>query len=145
MGIKKIVIGSDHGGYDLKEEIKKHLQFLNVEVEDAGTYDKNSCDYPIFAQKVVDKILNKDFEFGILVCGTGQGMAMCANKNKGIRAAVCADTFSAHATREHNNSNILCLGARVVGVNLALEIVDTWMNAKYEGGRHQKRIDMFDA
>lgn len=145
MNIEKIVIGSDHGGYDLKEEIKKHLQLLNINVEDVGTYDKNSCDYPVFTQKVVDKIINKDFELGILVCGTGQGMAMCANKNKGIRAAVCADTFSAHATREHNNSNILCLGARVVGVNLALEIVDTWLNAKYEGGRHQKRLDMFDA
>ena len=145
MNIEKIVIGSDHGGYDLKEEINKHLQLLNINVEDVGTYDKNSCDYPVFTQKVVDKIINKDFELGILVCGTGQGMAMCANKNKGIRAAVCADTFSAHATREHNNSNILCLGARVVGVNLALEIVDTWLNAKYEGGRHQKRLDMFDA
>ncbi len=145
MDSKKIIIGSDHGGFDLKEDIKNFLKTEGFNVEDVGTFDKNSCDYHVYAQKVAEKILSREHSQGILVCGTGQGMAMCANKYKGIRAAVCADTFSAHATREHNNSNILCLGARVVGHNLAIDIVKTWLNAKYEGGRHQKRLDMFDA
>ena len=145
METKKLVIASDHGGFELKEDVKNFLIQKNYEVSDLGTSDTQSCDYPVFAKKVVEKILSNEFEKGILICGTGQGMAMCANKYKGIRAAVCSDTFSAHATREHNNSNILCLGARVVGKNLALDIVDTWLRAKFEGERHQKRLNMFDS
>jgi len=141
---KKIVIASDHGGFELKEDVKKFLASENYKIEDVGTFDNQSCDYPVFAQKAVEKILSGEFEKGILICGTGQGMAMCANKHKGIRAAVCSDTFSARASREHNNSNILCLGGRITGKSLALDIVKVWLNAEFEGGRHQKRISMFD-
>ena len=146
MDIQKfdIVIGSDHGGFELKEAIKEFLLKKNYIVDDVGTYDTGSCDYPVYAKKVAESVVTGRAERGILVCGTGQGMAMCANKFKGIRAVVCSDTFSAHASQEHNNSNILCLGQRVVGVNLALDIVQTWLSAEYEGGRHQKRIYMFD-
>lgn len=142
--IKEIVIGSDHGGLRLKNEIKTYLENKGIKVTDVGTYTDESCHYPEYANKVTEQILSGKFQKGILVCGTGQGMAMCANKHKGIRAVVCSDTFSAHASREHNNSNVLCLGQRVVGTNLAFDIIESWMNANYEGGRHQKRIDMFD-
>ena len=139
----EIAIASDHGGFELKEEIKQHLTQKGVSYIDLGTNSTESCDYPIYAKKVSQTIINKEAQKGILVCGSGQGMAMCANKFPEIRAVVCSDTFSAHASREHNDSNILCLGQRVVGKNLALDIVDSWLNAKYEGGRHQKRLDMF--
>ena len=138
-----IAIGSDHGGFILKEDIKQYLESLGLAVQDMGTYDEESCDYPVFAKKVVKEILSNKAQNGILVCGTGQGMAMYANKFQGIRAVVCSDTFSAHASKEHNNSNILCLGQRIVGKGLALDIVKTWLNSSYEAGRHQRRLDMF--
>jgi len=137
----KIALGSDHGGLNLKKEIIKHLECKNIEVTDFGTYTEESCDYPDYALKVAEEVAAHNFELGILICGTGIGISISANKVPGIRAALCSDTFSAHATREHNNANILALGERVVGRGLALDIVDAFINAKFEGDRHQKRID----
>lgn len=137
----KIAIGSDHAGLVLKNEIIKHLKAKNIQHEDFGTFTEESCDYPDFAEKVADKVADKSFELGILVCGTGIGISIAANKVPGIRAALCSDTFSAHACREHNDANILALGARVVGIGLALDIVDSFLNASFEGSRHSKRID----
>lgn len=136
-----IAIGCDHGGFKLKQEIKKHLSEKGIEFEDFGTYSEESCDYPDVAQVVAEKVAAKEFEFGILICGTGIGIGISANKVPGIRAALCSDTFSAHATRQHNNANILTMGERVVGPGLALDIVDTFLNSSFEGGRHQRRID----
>lgn len=140
----KIAIGSDHGGFDYKASIIKALQDKGYDVVDMGTYSPESCDYPIIAKKVARAVAEGDFEKGILVCGTGIGMSMAANKVKGIRAAVCGDTFSARATRAHNNANILCLGQRVVGEGLALDIVDIWLTTKFEGGRHERRVNMIE-
>ncbi len=140
----KIAIGSDHGGFEYKASIIKALQDKGYEVVDMGTYSPESCDYPIIAKKVARAVAKGDFEKGILVCGTGIGMSMAANKVKGIRAAVCGDTFSARATRAHNNANILCLGQRVVGEGLALDIVDIWLTTKFEGGRHERRVNMIE-
>lgn len=140
----KIAIGSDHGGFDYKASIIKALQDKGYDVVDMGTYSPESCDYPIIAKKVARAVAKGDFEKGILVCGTGIGMSMAANKVKGIRAAVCGDTFSARATRAHNNANILCLGQRVVGEGLALDIVDIWLTTKFEGGRHERRVNMIE-
>ncbi|ENK1244073.1 ribose 5-phosphate isomerase B [Clostridium sp. FAM 1755] len=137
----KIALGSDHAGLPLKNEIIKHLKDKGIEIEDFGTYTEESCDYPDYAKKVAEKVAAKEFDFGILVCGTGIGISIAANKVKGIRAALCSDTFSAHACREHNNANILALGQRVVGVGLALDIVDNFLNAKFQGGRHENRIN----
>jgi ribose 5-phosphate isomerase B len=137
----KIALGSDHGGLSLKEEIIKHLESQNIEVKDFGTHTEDSCDYPDYALKVAEEVVAQNFELGILICGTGIGISIAANKVPGIRAALCSDTFSAHATREHNNANILALGARVVGKGLVLDIVDAFINAKFEGDRHQIRID----
>lgn len=141
----KIAVGSDHGGFEYKEKILKFLKDKGYEVKDFGTYSKDSCDYPDIAKKVAVSIQNKEFDRGILICGTGIGMSIAANKFKGIRAALCSDTFSAHATREHNNSNILCLGERVIGDMLALDIVDIWLKTKFSSeNRHQRRIDMLE-
>jgi len=137
----KIALGSDHGGLKLKREIIKHLEKQGVEIKDFGTYSEASCDYPDFAEKVAEEVVSKNYDFGILVCGTGIGISIAANKIPGVRAALCSDTFSAHATREHNDANILALGERIVGPGLALDIVDAFLNAKFEGDRHQKRID----
>lgn len=137
----KIAIGCDHGGLNLKNEIIKHLNSKNIETKDFGTYTSESCDYPDIAKDVAEKVAEKEFDFGILVCGTGIGISIAANKVPGIRAALCHDTFSAHATREHNNANILTLGERVVGVGLGLDIVDTFLNSTFQGDRHQRRID----
>ena len=140
----KIAIGSDHGGFEYKASIIKALQVKGYDVVDMGTYSPESCDYPIIAKKVARAVAKGDFEKGILVCGSGIGMSMAANKVKGIRAAVCGDTFSARATRAHNNANILCLGQRVVGEGLALDIVDIWLTTKFEGGRHERRVNMIE-
>lgn len=137
----KIALGSDHGGFKLKNEIISYLKENGYEIKDFGTYTTESCDYPEYAEKVAEVVANKEFDFGILVCGTGIGISMSANKVPGVRAALCSDTFSAHATREHNNANILALGERVVGPGLAIDIVKTFLNSEFEGGRHQKRID----
>ena len=137
----KIAIGADHGGFELKEEIKKYLVENSYEVKDFGTYSTESCDYPDFALPVAESVANNEYEFGILICGTGIGIGIAANKVPGIRAALCSDTFSAHATREHNDANILTMGQRVVGPGLALDIVKTFLTSKFEGGRHIKRIE----
>lgn len=137
-----IIIGSDHGGYNLKENIKIYLQSKNIDVFDIGCFNNDSCDYPDIALKVANEIVNNNYKKGILVCGTGIGMSITANKVKGIRAAVCSDIFSAKYTVLHNNSNILCLGERVVGFGLACELVNTFLNTKYTfEDRHQIRLN----
>ena len=137
----KIIIGSDHGGFNLKQEVIKRLNTLNYEVLDLGCYTQESCDYPVIAKAVAKEVLNSNCK-GILICGTGIGVSIAANRFEGIRASHCTDTFTARMTRMHNDSNILCLGERIPGVGLALDIVDIWLNTEFEGGRHQKRIDM---
>ena len=137
----KIIIGADHGGFELKEIIKEHLNKKGIETEDVGCFDTNSVDYPDIAVKTCTKVLSGEGEFGILVCGTGIGISMTANKIKGIRAALCSDEFSARATRAHNNANVLCLGGRVTGPELAKSICDAFLSGSFEGGRHQIRID----
>jgi ribose 5-phosphate isomerase B len=137
----KIALGSDHGGLKLKKDIIMYLESKNIQVKDFGTYTGESCDYPDYALKVASEVVANNFELGILICGTGIGIGIAANKVPGIRAALCNDTFSAHAAREHNNANILTMGERVIGTGLALDIVDTFINAEFQGDRHQKRID----
>ncbi|MBP1890640.1 ribose 5-phosphate isomerase B [Clostridium moniliforme] len=141
----KIALGSDHGGYSLKNEIMEYLSSNGYEIKDFGTYTKESCDYPDYAEKVAKAVASKEFDLGILICGTGIGMSIVANKVPGIRAALCSDTFSAHATREHNNANILALGERVVGPGLALDIVKTFLDAKFQGERHERRLNKISA
>ncbi len=140
--MKSIYIGADSAGYLLKEEIAAYLRAKNYEVFDMGTDSTESCHYPLFASKVCESVLSDKEAFGILVCGTGIGMSMCANKYNGIRAALCSDTFSAKMTRRHNDANVLCLGARVIGTYLALDIVDMFLSNEFEGGRHTVRVDM---
>ncbi len=140
--MKSIYIGADSAGYLLKEEIAAYLKAKNYEVFDLGTDSTDSCHYPVFASKVCEAVLADKDSFGILVCGTGIGMSMCANKYDGIRAALCSDTFSAKMTRRHNDANVLCLGARVIGTYLALDIVDMFLANEFEGGRHKIRVDM---
>ena len=142
--MKKIAIACDHGGYELKLEIIKKLVELGCEYEDFGCDSTESVDYPIYAEKVCTALDNKSCELGILVCGTGIGMSMAANKHKGIRAACCADTFSARMTRLHNDANVLCLGGRVVGAGLACDMVELFVTTEFMGGRHEKRISLFD-
>ena len=137
----KIAIGSDHGGLRLKKDVINHLEKKGIEVKDFGTYTEESCDYPDYARAVGKAVVAKEYDFGILICGTGIGISIAANKIPGVRAALCCDTFSAHATREHNNSNILAMGERVVGPGIALDIVDTFLGAKFEGGRHENRVN----
>ncbi|MBR7116621.1 MAG: ribose 5-phosphate isomerase B [Clostridia bacterium] len=144
--MRKIFIGADSAGYTLKEEIKAHLLQNGYEIIDMGTDSTASCHYPEYAIKVCESVQNDlNGSFGILVCGTGIGMSMTANKHKGIRAAVCSDTYSARLTRNHNDANVLCLGARVIGSFLALDIVDSFLGAEFEGGRHAIRVDMINA
>ncbi|MGI6226453.1 MAG: ribose 5-phosphate isomerase B [Peptococcales bacterium] len=137
----RIALGSDHGGFVLKEEIKTYLEKNRIEYKDFGTHTTDSCDYPDIALPVAKAVAAGDFERGILICGTGIGIGIAANKVPGIRAALCHDTFSAKASREHNDANILTLGERVIGRGLALDIVDLWVKTSFTGGRHQKRVD----
>lgn len=141
----KIALGCDHGGFEHKEAISAHLKERGFEVEDFGIYECISVDYPEIALKVANSVSKGENELGILVCGTGIGMSLAANKVKGIRAAAVSEHFSAKYTRLHNNSNIICLGGRVIGVGTALELVDLFVDTKFEGGRHQKRVDMITA
>lgn len=138
----KIAIGCDHGGFEHKNAIAEHLTELGYEVRDFGIYENVSVDYPKIALKVANSVKNGENELGILVCGTGIGMSLAANKVHGIRAAACSDHFSAKYTRLHNNSNILCLGGRVIGVGTAIELSEIFVRTEFEGGRHQRRIDM---
>ncbi|HHV74794.1 MULTISPECIES: ribose 5-phosphate isomerase B [unclassified Thermoanaerobacterium] len=136
-----IAIGSDHGGYELKEAIKKHLEERGIEYKDFGTFSEESVDYPDYAREVAEAVASGQFEKGILLCGTGVGISIAANKVPGIRAAHVSDAFSARYSKEHNNANVLCMGGRVVGPGLATLLVDEWLDAEFQGGRHQKRID----
>ena len=137
-----IALGCDHGGLEHKNAIKEHLEGRGFTVTDCGIYEQNSVNYPVIAEKVALEITEGRAELGILVCGTGIGMSLAANKVKGIRAAACSEHFSAKYTRLHNNSNILCLGGRVIGVGTALELADLFVDTKFEGGRHATRVDM---
>ncbi len=136
-----LAIGSDHAGYALKQAVMKHLEERGVEFKDFGTYSEASCDYPDFAEAVSQAIIGGEAENGILICGTGIGISIAANRHKEIRAAVCGDCFSAEATRQHNDANILAMGARVVGEGLALKIVDTFLDTPFSNGaNHVRRI-----
>ncbi len=136
----KVAIGCDHGGLHLKEDIKSLLADGGYEVTDFGTNSTDSVDYPDIAVPVANAVANGEFERGILICGTGIGIGIAANKVKGIRAALCHDTFSAHASREHNNANILTMGERIIGPGLARDIVKIWLTTEFEGGRHERRV-----
>ena len=139
--MKKIIIGCDHGGFDLKNEIISHLEKRAIEVTDVGTYSTDSCNYPDYARALCKRIQSGEFERGILVCGTGIGISIAANKHNGIRAACCSDTFSARMTRMHNDANVLCMGGRVVGAGLACDMVDLFVDTEFEGGRHETRVN----
>ena len=137
----KLALGCDHGGYALMQEVKKHLDTMDkVEYKDFGTYSEDSCDYPIFAEAAANAIVKGECDLGILICGTGIGISISANKVKGIRAALCSDCFSAEMTRRHNDANMLCMGARTLGAGLALKIVDTFLASGFDGGRHAHRL-----
>lgn len=137
----KIAIACDHGGLALKEAIKDHVEAKGHEVVDFGTHNTDSCDYPDYAKKAANAVASKECERGIVVCGTGIGVSITANKVNGIRCALVHDCFSAKATREHNDTNMLAIGQRVIGEGLALQIVDIWLTTQYEGGRHDQRIE----
>ena len=142
MNIKKITIGCDHAAVALKGKVIEHLKSRGIEAIDMGTYTNDSCDYPNYAHAVCKNVQDGVTELGILICGTGIGMSMAANKHHGIRAAACSDTFSARLTRAHNDANILCFGERVLGPGLALDLVDAFIGTDFEGGKHQRRVDM---
>lgn len=140
-----LALGCDQGGYALKLEVIKYLEANGIEYKDCGTYSEDAVDYPIYARKVVKEILSGSCDKGILICGTGIGISIAANRYKGIRAALCGDCFSAEATRQHNDANILAMGARVVGPGLAVKIVDTFLNTPFSGAeRHARRVRMID-
>ncbi len=137
----KIAIGCDHAGINLKPAVIKYLEENGHEYKDFGTYTTDSCDYPDYALAVAEAVSSQEYDRGILICGTGIGMSIAANKVKGIRCAHVQDTFSAKATREHNNANIIAFGERLIGVGVAVDIVDAYLKAEFLGGRHQKRVD----
>lgn len=138
----KIAIGNDHVAVEMKEEIKKHLESKGIQVLDKGTYTAERCDYPVYGEAVARSVVSGEADLGVLICGTGVGISLAANKVKGIRACVCSEPYSAKLSRQHNNTNIIAMGARVIGIETAKMIVDEWLHAEFEGGRHQKRIDM---
>jgi ribose 5-phosphate isomerase B len=139
----KIVIAADHGGLELKELIKRSLVGFGYEVEDVGCFSKDSVDYPEFAEKAVSLILKNECQMGILICGTGIGMSIAANRYRRIRAANCSNVYTARMSREHNNANVLCLGARVLDADTAVDMVRVWLETAFSGGRHQRRISKF--
>mgnify|MGYP001436468428 CR=1 FL=1 len=141
---KKIYIGADSAGFALKEQLSAHLRAQGFEISDCGTDSEESCHYPTFAAEVCRAVQADPASGGILVCGTGIGMSIAANKHRGIRAALCGDTFSARMTRLHNNANVLCLGARVIGFGLAADITDLFVKTGFEGGRHAVRVGMIE-
>lgn len=141
----KIVIGSDHGGFELKEVLKEHLIQKGFDVSDIGTYDTNSVDYPDIAHTACQKVVSGECAWGVLVCGTGIGISIAANKVSGIRCALVSNEYSAEMTKRHNNANMLAFGGRVTGPDLAKNILDAYINAEFEGGRHQNRIDKIKA
>ena len=140
-----IIIGSDHAGYDLKEECKTLLQRSKEnEVTDVGVFSRESFDYPKIAHKVAEEISKGNFKYGILICGTGLGMSIVANRYKGVRAALCHNLYTTRMSRLHNDANILVMGGRTIGVGIALEMVDLFLKTRFEGGRHKKRLDLID-
>jgi len=139
-----IAIGNDHGAVEMKFEIAKYLTELGYEVKNYGTDTTESCDYPIYGERVARAVADKEADLGIAICGTGVGISLAANRVKGIRAVVCSEPYSAELSRRHNNTNVLCFGARVIGPELAKLIVKSWLNAEFEGGRHEKRVAMLD-
>ena len=139
----KVAIGADHGGFELKQQLIELIETLGHKVDDVGCHTKESVDYPRFAETVCKKIVDSDADAGILVCGTGIGMSIAANRHRQIRAALCHDDYTARMSREHNNANLLCLGARVIGPGVAEEIVKVWLTTDFAGGRHQQRIAQF--
>lgn len=141
---KRIAIGCDHGGFAYKNDVIERLVKNGYTVIDCGTDSSASVDYPVFADKVCNEITSAKADLGILICGTGVGMSMAANKHAGIRAACCENTFSARMTRMHNDANILCLGARVIGIELAHDMIDLFVTTEFEGGRHQNRVNMIN-
>ena len=139
--MKKIALASDHGGFDLKESVIAHLLNTGWEVDDLGPHTGDSVDYPDYGIKLAEAVAEKKVERGIVICGTGIGMSIVVNRYPGIRGTLCSDVFTAKLCREHNDSNILIMGGRVIGKGLAAEIVNTWLNTPFEGGRHQRRLD----
>lgn len=137
----KIAIASDHGGFELKQTVVAYLSDKGYDYTDFGTHNEESVDYPSYGRKVGEEVTSGRYDRGIVICGTGIGIGIAANKVPGIRCALCHDIFSARATRNHNDSNMLSMGGRVIGPGLALEIVETWLGAEFEGGRHQRRVD----
>lgn len=140
----RIAIGSDHVGLELKLTIIDYLKELGYDVQDFGAYSSEKTDYPVYGVKVAEEVVKGNFDCGIIMCGTGVGISIAANKVKGIRAVVCSEPYSAKLSKEHNDTNILAFGSRVVGAELAKMIVREWLSAEFEGGRHQKRVDMLD-
>lgn len=140
----KIAIASDHGGFALKEKIKEHLLKRGFSVEDLGTYSEESVDYPVYGKACGEAVASGKANLGVVICGTGIGISIAANKIKGIRCGLCTSVEMAHLTKQHNNANILALGGRTTGVDLAAKIVDEWLDTEYEGGRHQRRVEMLD-
>ncbi len=141
----KVALGSDHAGFFLKEKVIAYLGQKGIEVEDMGPYNAERVDYPVYGKKVGEKVASGEVDKGIVICGSGIGISIAANKVKGIRAALCADPLSARLCREHNDANVLAMGARLIGETMALEIVDTFLNTDFQGGRHQQRIDLITA
>ncbi len=143
--ITKVSLGADHGGYELKEEIKTYLKANNIDYIDCGTNNTNAADYPDFAQKACALVQTNEVKAALLFCGTGVGISIAANKLKGIRACCCSDVFSAKHTRLHNDANALCLGGRVIGPGLAIELIDVFLNTSFQGEHHQIRVDKISA
>ena len=142
--MKKIAVASDHGGYLLKEKVKKHLMDRGFEIIDLGTDSEESVDYPVYGKACGEAVTSGKADLGVVVCGTGIGISIAANKVKGIRCGLCTSVEMAHLTKQHNNANILALGGRTTEPELALKIVDEWLDTEFEGGRHQRRVDMLD-
>ena len=141
----KIALGCDHAGFELKEDLRDYLAELKIDALDLGTHGPQPVDYPDVAGKVVEKIARGEVEKGLLICGTGIGMSIAANRFPGVRAALCHDPFTARVSREHNNANILVLGGRLIGKGLAREVLKVWLETEYQGGRHQRRLDKITA
>ena len=140
----KIAVAADHGGYKLKEKVKEHLLERGIEVEDLGTHSEESVDYPIYGKLCGEAVASGQADLGVVVCGTGIGISIAANKVHGIRCGLCTSVEMAHLTKQHNNANILALGGRTTEPELALKILDEWLDTEFEGGRHQRRVDMLD-
>ncbi|MDO5717781.1 MAG: ribose 5-phosphate isomerase B [Tissierellia bacterium] len=137
----KLGIASDHGGFQLKEELKEYLEESGLEIIDYGTYSEESVDYPDYAFKLTDGVINGEVKYGIAICGTGVGISIACNKVKGIRAAHCTDSYTARVIREHNDANIICLGGRITGIEIAKDILDNFIKSEFEAGRHKTRVD----